>query len=555
MFCFQCQEALNNRGCKESGVCGKDPEIAILQDGLMYLLKGISQYTTRLHEKKYDTPDADLFITKCLYMTITNVNFDPVRFVVAIKEAQMMHRKMADIFYASGGKQTDIYFKENFWETDSKEKMLAKAQYVGISQTKNEDIRSLQEFLIYGVKGIAAYTEQACHFGYEDKQIFHFLQKALECTTREDLTVDEYMDLIIECGENGVKAMSLLDKAHCETYGHPQISNINLGVRNNPAILVSGHDLKDLEELLKQSAESGVDIYTHCEMLPAHTYPYFRKYSHFVGNYGNSWWNQQEEFELFNGPILFTTNCLVPPTKKSSYIDKMYTTGTAGFEGAKHIPDRKNGNSKNFRPIIEQALKCMPPTPIESGFVTGGYGHAQLSKMSKQFIQEIEKGNIRKFIMMAGCDGRMKNREYYSSFAKELPPDTIIFTAGCAKFRYNKLPLGEINGIPRIIDAGQCNDTYSIILTILRLKKLLHLHSINDVPIVYNMAWYEQKSIIILLAMLSLKIKNIHIGPTLPAFLSVNVLSILQQRFGINAIISVEEDMQLLGIEEKIEVF
>jgi hydroxylamine reductase len=555
MFCFQCQEALNNRGCKESGVCGKDPEIAILQDGLIYLLKGISQYTTRLHEKKYDTPDADLFIIKSLYMTITNVNFDPVRLVVAIKEAQMMHRKMADIFYSSGGKRTDIYFKEKFWETDSKEKMLAKAQYVGIRNKKNEDLCSFREFLIYGLKGIAAYVEQAYHFGYEDKNIFHFIQKALEYSIREDLTMDDYMDLILECGENGVKAMSLLDKAHCETYGHPRITDVNLGVRNNPGILISGHDLKDLEELLKQSAGKGVDIYTHCEMLPAHYYPYFRKYEHFVGNYGGAWWNQTKDFELFNGPILFTTNCIVPPPKEAGYTSKIYTTGTAGLEGVKHIPERKNGNPKNFKEIIEQAAKCLPPTPIENGTIRGGYGHEQLSKTSKQIAYEIERGNIQKIIMMGGCDGRMKSREYYTSFVENLPQDTIILTAGCAKFRYNKLALGDINGIPRVIDTGQCNDTYSIIMTVLRLKKLLDLHSINDVPIVYNMAWYEQKSIIILLSMLYMGIKNIHIGPTLPAFFSVKVLSLLQRQFGLNSIVSVEDDMRLLGIEEKVEAF
>lgn len=545
MFCYQCQETAKNSGCTISGVCGKTPDVANLQDLLMFLCKGISHYTVFLREKGVEVPEANKFITDSLFMTITNANFHKVRFEKRIKEALLLRDIVRQMYISKGGDVAAIKYEGAFWASDDITVMEEKAKHVGVLATDNEDVRSLRELAIYGLKGMAAYAEHAYNLGHEDLSIYAFMQSALVKTTDDSLTADELTALVMETGSNGVKVMALLDKANTTAYGNPEITKVNIGVRNNPGILISGHDLKDMEELLKQTDGTGVDVYTHSEMLPANYYPAFKKYSHFVGNYGSSWWRQIFDFETFNGPILFTTNCIVPPRNNSTYKDRVYTTGASGFDGFKHIEDRKDGKPKDFSAIIEHAKKCAAPTEIETGEIIGGFAHAQVFALADKIIDAVKSGAIRKFFVMAGCDGRMKDRNYYTEFAEKLPKDTVILTAGCAKYRYNKLPLGDIGGIPRVLDAGQCNDSYSLAVVALKLKEIFNANDINDLPIAYNIAWYEQKAVIVLLALLSLGVKNIHLGPTLPAFLSPNVANVLVNNFGIAGIGTVDEDMKL----------
>lgn len=545
MFCYQCQEAAHNTGCTRVGVCGKTSEVSDLQDLLIYLLKGISQITTRLRDqKKIEVEEANRFVIDALFMTITNGNFDRNAFVKKIIEAQALRAHLLSEAQKQDVEMSDIKCGCLTWQGSTLNEMEKEAREVGVLAEPDEDVRSLKQLLIYGIKGMAAYAEHAWNLNFKDDTIYAFIQKALVETTKQH-TIPELVDLVLECGSFGVKTMALLDKANTSTYGNPEISMVNIGVRNNPAILISGHDLRDMEDLLKQTQGTGVDVYTHCEMLPANYYPAFKKYEHFVGNYGGSWWNQISEFASFNGPILFTTNCIVPPKSVSVYRDRVYTTGAAGFEGFPHIPDRVDGKPKDFSAIIQHAKRCDPPMQIETGTIVGGFAHAQVEALADKVVAAVKSGAIKKFVVMAGCDGRMKNREYYTEFAKALPADTVILTAGCAKFRYNKLPLGDIGGIPRVLDAGQCNDSYSLAVIALKLKEIFGVESINDLPIVYNIAWYEQKAIIVFLALLSLGVKNIHLGPTLPAFLTPNVTNLLVTEFGIAPIGTVEDDIKL----------
>lgn len=546
MFCFQCQETSKNEGCVLKGVCGKTSDVANLQDLLTYLCKGISHYMVRLRAFDIEIPEIDRFIADSLFMTITNANFDKNRFVTRILMAYQMRDTARERLVSAGGKTNDITFDGAYWTGKTEEEMNEKAPKVGVLTTEDKDVRSLRELTIYGLKGMAAYAEHAFNLGFEDREIYAFMQRALVATTDNSLSIDELTALVLETGSYGVKVMELLDKANTSNYGNPEITKVNLGVRNNPGILISGHDLKDMEELLKQTKGTGVDVYTHSEMLPANYYPAFKKYSHFVGNYGSSWWHQTEDFENFNGVILFTTNCIVPPRKSATYIDRVYTTGASGFDGFKHIPDRKDGKPKDFSALIEHAKKCAPPTEIESGEIVGGFARHQVVSLSGQIVEAVKSGAIRKFFVMGGCDGRMSGRNYYTEFAEKLPKDTIILTAGCAKYRYNKLPLGDINGIPRVLDAGQCNDSYSLVRIALALKDAFGLDDLNELPIAYNIAWYEQKAVIVLLALLSLGVKNIHLGPTIPAFLSPNVVNVLANNFGIAGITTVDEDMKIL---------
>ncbi|PKP36775.1 MAG: hydroxylamine reductase [Bacteroidetes bacterium HGW-Bacteroidetes-14] len=545
MFCYQCQEAAKNTGCTIQGVCGKSADVANLQDLLIYLSKGISHYTVRLREMGVESNDVNKFIVDALFMSITNANFDKERFVTKIGQAIDLREAVRALFTAKGGNISEITFEGAFWASKNVEEMEQKATEVGVLATENEDVRSLRELTIYGLKGMAAYAEHAFNLGHEDKDVHAFIQKALVDTTNDNLTADELTALVLATGEHGVKVMALLDKANTSAYGNPEITKVNIGVRNNPAILISGHDLKDMEELLKQTDGTGVDVYTHSEMLPANYYPAFKKYKHFVGNYGSSWWGQTQDFETFNGPVLFTTNCIVPPKSTSTYADRIYTTGASGFPGFIHIEDRKDGQPKDFSKIIEHAKRCASPVEIESGEIVGGFAHAQVFALADKIVDAVKSGAIRKFFVMAGCDGRMKGRSYYTEFAQALPSDTVILTAGCAKYRYNKLPLGDIGGIPRVLDAGQCNDSYSLAVIALKLKEIFNANSINELPIAYNIAWYEQKAVIVLLALLYLGVKNIHLGPTLPAFLSPNVAEVLVKNFGIAPIGSVDEDMKL----------
>ncbi|HOT63968.1 MAG TPA: hydroxylamine reductase [Dysgonamonadaceae bacterium] len=546
MFCFQCQETSKNEGCVLKGVCGKTSDVANLQDLLTYLCKGISHYMVRLRALNIEIPEIDRFIADSLFMTITNANFDKNRFVTRILMACQMRDTARERLVSAGGKTNDITFDGAYWTGKTEEEMNEKAPKVGVLTTEDKDVRSLRELTIYGLKGMAAYAEHAFNLGFEDREIYAFMQRALVATTDNSLSIDELTALVLETGSYGVKVMELLDKANTSNYGNPEITKVNLGVRNNPGILISGHDLKDMEELLKQTEGTGVDVYTHSEMLPANYYPAFKKYSHFVGNYGSSWWHQTEDFENFNGVILFTTNCIVPPRKSATYVDRVYTTGASGFDGFKHIPDRKDGKPKDFSALIEHAKKCAPPTEIERGEIVGGFAHHQVISLSDQIVEAVKSGAIRKFFVMGGCDGRMSGRNYYTEFAEKLPKDAIILTAGCAKYRYNKLPLGDINGIPRVLDAGQCNDSYSLVRIALALKDAFGLDDLNELPIAYNIAWYEQKAVIVLLALLSLGVKNIHLGPTLPAFLSPNVVNVLANNFGIAGITTVDEDMKIL---------
>ena len=545
MFCFQCQETARNSGCTKKGVCGKESDVANMQDLLIYVCKGISVYSNKARELGIENAKVNKFIVDSLFMTITNDNFDKADFIEKIKEGFKVRKEIKEEYLKAGGKEPEFLPDCATWEgkqeSDFEEK--ANSPEVGVLTTENEDKRSLRELLTYGIKGMAAYTEHAFNLGYENPEIYAFMQKGLEATTDDSLSVDDLVNLVMECGKYGVEAMALLDKANTETYGHPEISKVNIGVRHNPGILISGHDLKDMEELLEQTKGSGVDVYTHGEMLPANYYPAFKKYHHFVGNYGNSWWKQNEEFEKFNGPILMTTNCIIPP--RDSYKDRVFTTGTVGYPGMKHIPDRKEGQTKDFSEIIEMAKQCPSPVEIEKGEIVGGFAHNQVIALADKVIEAVQSGAIKRFFVMAGCDGRMKSRNYYTEFAKKLPKNTVILTAGCAKYPYNKLALGEIGGIPRVLDAGQCNDSYSLAVIALKLKEVMGLNDINQLPISYNIAWYEQKSIIVLLALLYLGIKNIHFGPTLPALLSPTVTNVLIEKFNIGGIGDVDEDLEM----------
>src|SRR5690554_473075 len=546
MFCYQCQETSKNEGCTIVGVCGKTADVANLQDLLMFLCKGISHYTVRLRKLGIIIPEIDRFIVDSLFMTITNANFDKSRFITRILMAYEMRNAAKERLIAAGGKTDDIKFDGAYWVGETEEEMAEKALEVGILASENVDIRSLRELTAYGLKGMAAYAEHAYNLGHTDNEIYGFMQQVLVDLTNDTLSINDLTTLVLETGKYGVQVMALLDNANTSSYGNPEITKVNLGVRNNPGILISGHDMKDMEELLKQTEGTGVDVYTHSEMLPAHYYPAFKKYSHFVGNYGGAWWNQINDFETFNGVFLFTTNCIVPPRKNSTYGDRVYTTGASGFEGFKHIEDRKDGLPKDFSELIKHAKKCKAPQEIETGEIVGGFAHNQVIALSDQIVDAVKTGAIRKFFVMAGCDGRVRGRNYYTEFAEKLPKDTVILTAGCAKYRYNKIPLGDINGIPRVLDAGQCNDSYSLVKIALALKEAFGLDDLNDLPIVYNIAWYEQKAVIVLLALLSLGVKNTHLGPTLPAFLSPNVVNVLVNKFGIAGINSVDEDMKVM---------
>ena len=537
MFCYQCQETAGCTGCTNSGVCGKTPEVAAMQDLLVYVTRGISAVTTHLRSLGTEiSAEINHLITVNLFTTITNANFDKEMIVARIRETldtkENLLKQCPD---------TSVLPAAALWNGEE-HTFAVKAALVGVLSTKDEDIRSLREMITYGLKGLSAYSKHANALLKENAELDAFLQRALAATLDDSLTVSDYVNLTLETGKYGVEGMALLDAAKTGAYGHPEMTRVNIGVGKRPGILVSGHDLRDLEMLLIQTQGTGVDVYTHSEMLPAHYYPAFKKYPNFVGNYGNAWWKQKEEFESFNGPILMTTNCIVPP--KDSYKDRLYTTGAAGYPGCKHIGG-EIGEEKDFSEIIEQAKRCAAPTEIEQGEILGGFAHNQVLALADQIVDAVKTGAIRKFVVMAGCDGRAKSRNYYTDFAKALPHDAVILTAGCAKYKYNKLDLGDINGIPRVLDAGQCNDSYSLAVIALKLKEVFGLDDINDLPIVYNIAWYEQKAVIVLLALLYLGVKNIHLGPTLPAFLSPNVAKVLVENFGIAGIGTVEEDLKL----------
>ena len=536
MFCYQCQETAGCRGCTVSGVCGKKPDVAAMQDLLLYVTKGISAVTTALRQEgKQVSAEVNHLITLNLFTTITNANFDresiEARIRATLTEKEALLAQVADPSILPEAAKWD---GSGNWEE--------KAGTVGVLSAENEDIRSLRELITYGLKGLSAYSKHANALMKDDGEIDAFLQRALAAALDDSLSVEELIALAMETGKYGVSGMALLDRANTEAYGNPEITRVNIGVGKNPGILVSGHDLRDLEMLLEQTQGTGVDVYTHSEMLPAHYYPAFKKYPNFIGNYGNAWWKQKEEFGSFNGPILMTTNCIVPPS--DSYRDRLYTTGAAGYPGCTHIPG-EIGEQKDFSAVIEHAKRCAAPTEIETGELIGGFAHAQVLSLADQVVEAVKSGAIKKFVVMAGCDGRAKSREYYTGFARVLPKDAVILTAGCAKYKYNKLDLGDINGIPRVLDAGQCNDSYSLAVIALKLKEVFGLDDINDLPIVYNIAWYEQKAVIVLLALLHLGVKNIHLGPTLPAFLSPNVAAVLTENFGIAGIGTVEEDMKL----------
>ncbi|WP_027869771.1 hydroxylamine reductase [Eubacterium sp. AB3007] len=537
MFCFQCQETAGCKGCTVSGVCGKKPDVAAMQDLLVYVTKGLSAVTTRLRaEGKPVSPEVNHLVTLNLFTTITNANFDRASIMESVqKTLSLKQRLLAELSDASGLPEAAT------WAAPASS-FDAKAATVGVLSTENEDIRSLRELITYGLKGLAAYSKHANALLQDDEEVDAFLQKALSQTLDDSLGVEELVALTLETGKYGVAGMALLDKANTQAYGNPEVTSVDIGVRKNPGILISGHDLRDLEMLLEQTAGTGVDVYTHSEMLPAHYYPAFKKYPHFAGNYGNAWWKQKEEFQKFNGPILMTTNCVVPPA--ASYVDRLWTTGATGMPGCKHIPGAY-GEKKDFSAIIAQARTCPPPTELETGSITGGFAHEQVFALADQVVDAVKSGAIRKFVVMAGCDGRQKSRAYYTEFAEKLPKDVVILTAGCAKYKYNKLDLGDIGGIPRVLDAGQCNDSYSLALIALKLQEIFGLEDINDLPLAFNIAWYEQKAVIVLLALLSLGVKNIHLGPTLPAFLSPNVANMLVKTFGITGIGTVDEDLKL----------
>ncbi|HAG22622.1 MAG: Hydroxylamine reductase [Synergistales bacterium 53_16] len=540
MFCFQCQETAKNQGCTVRGVCGKKEETADLQDVLVYVCKGISFYGEKLKESGVIDRDAGRFIIRALFVTITNASFDDDSIIEWIKEGL----KVKDAIAKKAGEVAGPLPDCATWTTESKDEIMAKAMSdeVRLNSVDNEDVRSLRSLLIFGCKGIAAYAEHAEVLGFEKDEIYGFLMEALASTTK-DLSTNAMVELVMRAGQTAVTTMALLDEANTSTYGNPEITEVNLGVRNNPGILISGHDLKDMEELLKQTEGTGVDVYTHGEMLPANYYPAFKKYEHLVGNYGGSWWHQNEDFESFNGPILLTTNCLIPVKKENTYLDRLFTTGVVGYPGATHIPDRPEGGSKDFSQIIEKAKKCAPPKEIETGKIVGGFAHNQVIALADKVVDAVKSGAIKRFVVMAGCDGRFPSREYFTEVAKNLPEDTVILTAGCAKYRYNKLGLGDIGGIPRVLDAGQCNDSYSLAVIALKLKEAFGLEDINELPLSFDIAWYEQKAVAVLLALLSLGVKGIRLGPTLPAFLSPNVAKVLVENFDIKPTGSVEEDV------------
>ena len=537
MFCYQCQETAGCKGCTVVGVCGKKPEVAAMQDLLIYATKGLSAVTTALRAAgKSVSRNVNHLVTVNLFTTITNANFDRESIIARIKETLAVK---ADLLTQLD--DTSSLPAAALWNGDESE-FDAKAKTVGVLATENEDIRSLRELITYGLKGLSAYSKHANVLAQDDEEVDAFIQRALAATLDDSKSVDDLVALTLETGKYGVQGMALLDKANTTAYGNPEITTVDIGVRKNPGILISGHDLKDLEMLLDQTEGTGVDVYTHSEMLPAHYYPFFKKYKNFAGNYGNAWWKQKEEFESFNGPILMTTNCIVPP--KDSYKGRLWTTGATGFPGCRHIDADENGH-KDFSELIAQAKTCPAPTEIETGSIVGGFAHEQVFALADKVVDAVKSGAIKKFVVMAGCDGRMKSREYYTEFAKALPKDTVILTAGCAKYKYNKLNLGDIGGIPRVLDAGQCNDSYSLALIALKLKEVFGLADVNELPLIFNIAWYEQKAVIVLLALLYLGVKNIHLGPTLPAFLSPNVANVLVKNFGIAGITNVEDDMKL----------
>lgn len=537
MFCYQCQEAAKGIGCTIKGVCGKDDTVAGLQDLLIHTLKEISLIVRQSQLNTDALTDVSHQVVNSLFMTITNANFDADAIEAQIK---LMVQLREDLKKANPGVETG---ETASWSAGDRASMLNTAKQVGVLATENEDVRSLRELVIYGLKGMAAYTEHAFNLGKENPAIYDFMYEALASVLDDSLTADQLVALVLKTGEYGVQAMALLDEANTSAYGNPEITEVNIGVRNRPAILISGHDLRDMEQLLEQTEGTGVDVYTHSEMLPANYYPAFKKYDHFVGNYGNAWWKQVTEFKSFNGPILFTTNCIVPP-REESIRQRIFTTGSSGYPGCRHILPDENGQ-KDFSEIIEMAKQCPPPEEIETGSIVGGFAHEQVFALADKVVDAVKTGAIRKFFVMAGCDGRMKSREYYTEFAEKLPKDTVILTAGCAKYRYNKLPLGDIGGIPRVLDAGQCNDSYSLALIALKLKEIFELSDVNDLPVAFNIAWYEQKAVIVLLALLFLGFKNIHLGPTLPAFLSPNVADVLVNTFGIAGIGTVDDDIKL----------
>jgi hydroxylamine reductase len=545
MFCYQCQEAANGTGCTgKIGVCGVSDEVIDLQDLFVFAMKGLAYYSVKAREKGIENEKVNHFIFSGLFMTITNANFDDDVFEAKIKETFVLRDEMRVIAENAGATFEENLHESITWSATSREEFLTKAAIVGNKiDAPNEDVRSLRALILYGVKGMAAYAEHAYNLGYNDTAVFAFMQKALLALTDDNMSADELVALVLETGKYGVDVMALLDTANTSSYGNPEITSVKTGVRNNPSILISGHDLSDLKQLLDQTQGTGVDVYTHSEMLPAHYYPEFKKYENFVGNYGNAWWQQNEEFESFNGPILFTTNCIVPPRKTNNYSNRVFTTGASGFPEFKHIEGE--AGKKDFSEIIELAKKCEAPTQIEDGEIVGGFAHNQVLALADKVVDAVKTGAIKKFFVMAGCDGRQKSRSYYSDFAAELPQDTVVLTAGCAKYRYNKLNLGDIGGIPRVLDAGQCNDSYSLAVIAMKLKEVFELEDINELPIAYNIAWYEQKAVIVLLALLHLGVKNIHLGPTLPAFLSPNVAKVLVETFGIGGITDVKADIEM----------
>ena len=541
MFCFQCQETAKGFGCTLKGVCGKNATTARTMDLLLFVVRGISVVADQLRQHSLPVEkEVDNFIVDALFCTITNANFDDESITKRIDKGLAIRD---DLKHQASAKDIPLPETDELNWKGSHDEYDAKAATVGVLREQNEDLRSLKELIMYGLKGMAAYLEHAMRLGHNDESIHRFMQNTIAQITTKSLSADELTVLALKTGEIGVRTMALLDKANTSSYGNPEITHVNIGTGTRPGILISGHDLHDLEELLEQTKDSGVDVYTHGEMLPAHYYPAFKKYTHFAGNYGNAWWKQKEEFESFNGPILFTSNCIVPPRANASYKDRIYITGACGLEGAHYIPERKDGKPKDFSALIAHAKQCQPPTAIESGTLIGGFAHAQVVALADKVVEAVKSGAIRKFFVMAGCDGRMKSREYYTEFAEKLPKDTVILTAGCAKYRYNKLALGDINGIPRVLDAGQCNDSYSLAVIALKLKEVFELDDVNKLPIVYNIAWYEQKAVIVLLALLALGVKNIHLGPTLPAFLSPNVKNVLIEQFGIGGISTADEDI------------
>lgn len=550
MFCFQCQETAKNTGCTVKGMCGKSEKLANLQDLLIFVLKGISIYAEKAKEIGMPDNTIGLFISQALFSTITNVNWSNDWFVREIKEALGIREELKTKFLAAYKEKTDTDFSEQLhdsatWFSDDEAAFHEKAASVGVLFTESEDVRSLRELLIIGLKGVAAYADHAAILGHEDDEIYAFFTEALASTTM-DLSVDEIITLVMKCGEISVKTMALLDKANTSAYGNPEITEVNIGVRDNPGILISGHDLKDMEELLKQTEGTGIDVYTHGEMLPANYYPAFKKFDHFAGNYGSSWWRQNEEFESFNGPIVMTTNCLVPLKKENTYLDRLYTTGVVEYPGAEHIPNRPNGGTKDFSDVINRAKNCSPPVEIETGKIVGGFAHSQVLALADKVVDAVKSGAVKRFIVMAGCDGRQKSRNYFTEVAEQLPNDTIILTAGCAKYRYNKLDLGDIGGIPRVLDAGQCNDSYSLAVIALKLKEAFGLDDINELPISFDIGWYEQKAVAVLLALLFLGVKGIRLGPTLPAFVSPAVLNVLMDKFDIKQAETVTEDIDAM---------